>query len=721
MTNTLSNAKRLTLTVTRVNYESESFVVFEGMSARSDRAITVTANTTVKEGSKVVVDGQFISHPRFGHQFKATTLVAYLPEKKEELIAYFSSGGVPGIGKQLALQIVREFGDKTLSVIEDEPWLLKTIKGIGPDRASAISEVVRKERSYANLLKALESMDIELNQAALIHRNFGVESLEIIKSPWKLREITGITSHTIDCLSAQAPEAKQSDIFADQCEHILHRLLSMGGHTTIPLELLPEAIQKDSKLVTLANQIDQIETLLPERVIRYKAEGQSFVTSQKNLKRDQWISDQIAYRNSQPCHPGFPASADVLGTLISEQKPAYANLCQNPSSLLTGPPGTGKTFLISAFVKTALEHDATLKIKLAAPTAKAADRMEEGIGLRATTIHRLLGSRGPKGWTYNFKNQLNCDIVIIDEISMVDAYLFAALLAAIPANAVLMLAGDGEQLKSVGQGAVLRDLINAKCFHTVTLSEPVRFDARSPITMAAQNALNGEPLTLPQDCESNITESYQVIVNGDQDIPEQLQETLRKMTVGQRLKTRIISPLRNGPSGSRNLNTLVRPLMNPKVSEGRSTKSLGGFNTKDKVIVTRNHHDLNVFNGQTGFITDIHSDETCTVAFGKREVMFNKSNLSLLELAYVTTIHKMQGSEADTIILLLPPDSNGFVSREMLNSGITRARKQIIVIAVKNAFQAAANVSSGDRCYTALSHILNEQIALERVEVSVIS
>jgi exodeoxyribonuclease V alpha subunit len=708
MTQQLLNAKRLTLTVTRINFESDSFTVFEGMPARSNTKVTVTTNMQVRAGCKVVADGQFVNHPKFGRQFKATTLVAYLPDRKEELMAYFSSGGVPGIGKQLALELVREFGERTLAVIEDEPWRLKTVKGIGPDRAASIQEVVKRERSYANLLKVLEPLEIDLAQAALIHRKFGADSVEAIKAPWKIREAGGISDHTIDQLATIAPEKNSGAIIADRLERTLTRLMNLGGHTALPIEALEAHCESDEQLATICKERADLKASLADTSVFFTHDGKEFLTTRSCYARDKWIADQFDYRNSQPDHGGFKELSSVVQRLIPEQKTPYAGLCANPNSLLIGPPGTGKTYMIDALVKTALAHDPSLKIRLAAPTAKAASRLTEAVGIEATTIHRLLGSRGPQGWTHHFRNQLDCDLLIIDELSMVDAYLFAAILAATPAQCALLLAGDGGQIKSVGQGNIIRDLTQSKIIPIVELTEPVRFDSRSPITLAAQDALQAQPLSLPAG-EPNQDTSFQIQSDSAADLVETLVRIVESMSVQERLQTRIVSPFRAGMTGIQNLNTIVQPFMNPIMAAGKRAQELDFLCEKDRVIVTRNLRDLSVFNGQNGYVSKVHNDNTCTVSLAGKSVLFTQANMKHLELGYVTTFHKMQGSEAEVVIVVLPNDKAGFVSREMVNTAITRARSKVIVLTEKDSFLQAANVSSSDRCHTTLSYLLTNK------------
>lgn len=716
MNASLKNANRLTLTVVSVKYESAAFTIFEGMPKTDNQSITVTTSQSVKPGSKVVVDGRFINHPKFGRQFKATTLVAYLPDSKEELIAYFQSGGVPGIGKLLALELIKAFGDDTITVIEEEPWRLRTIKGIGNGRAASIKAVIAKERSYAKLLQFVEPYDIELSQAALIHHHFGMDSVDVTKAPWKLREVKGVTDDTIRRLS-KGVSGNDEQLQKDQVSAHLNRMLALGGHTSIRLRDLRAAIEKEVKTFADSMSERDLNTLLPATAVTYEYAAESYVATEQCFNRDKWIADQITYRQSRPRHVSFAANADILSRLIPEQRATYQALCKNPDTLLIGPPGTGKTTVLKAFVQTVLLQDSNLKVSLCAPTGKAASRLSEGIGLPALTIHRLLGSKGPGGWTYHHKNKLDCDLLVIDELSMLDAFLFAAVLSALPPECILLMAGDRDQLKSVGPGAIIRDLLDSHCLPVTELYEPIRFDPRSPITQTAREALQALPLSLPYADQENLETSFQISVEADNEVSEKLYGVLSSLTIPDRLKTRIISPLKNGPLGSRALNKKIHNLMNPALSNNdKKPKMFGTFYEKDRVIQTRNNHDIGVFNGEVGYIKTVNQDQTCDIAFGARTVLFAEFDLKYLELAYSTTIHKMQGSESDTVIVILPSDPKGFVSRQMLNTAVTRARRRLIVIVVKEAFTLATNIDASDKCCTALSHLLNEQFANEAGE-----
>jgi exodeoxyribonuclease V alpha subunit len=717
MNASLKNANRLTLTVVSVKYESAAFTIFEGMPKTEKQSVTVTTSQSVKPGSKVVVDGRFINHPKFGRQFKATTLVAYLPDSKEELIAYFQSGGVPGIGKLLALELIKAFGDDTITVIEEEPWRLRAIKGIGTDRAASIKAVIAKERSYAKLLKFIEPYDVELSQAALIHHHFGMNSVDVTKAPWKLREVKGVTNETIRQLS-KGVSGNDEQLQKDQVTAHLNRMLALGGHTSILLSDLHAAVEKEMK--TFADSTmsgSDLNALLPGTAVTYDYAGESYVTTEQCFKRDKWIADQITYRQSRPRRVSFVADADILSTLVPEQRVAYQALCENPDTLLVGSSGTGKTTVLKAFVQTVLLQDSNLKVSLCAPTGKAASRLSDGIGLPALTIHRLLGSKGPNGWTYHHKNKLDCDLLVIDELSMLDAFLFAAILSALPPECILLMAGDRDQLNSVGPGAIIRDLLDSHCLPVAGLYEPIPFDPRSPITQTAREALQALPLSLPYADEANPEASFQISVETDNEVSEKVYGVLSSLTIPDRLKTRIMSPFKNGPLGSQALNKKIHHLMNPALSNSiKRPKRFGAFYEKDRVIQTRNSHELGVFNGQVGYIKTVHPDQTCDIAFGAHAVLFTESDLKYLELAYATTIHKMLGGEADNVVVILPSDPKGFVSRQMLNTAVTRARTRLIVIVVKEAFTLAANIDASDKCCTALSHLLNGQFAHEAGE-----
>ncbi|MDE6713009.1 MAG: ATP-dependent RecD-like DNA helicase [Lachnospiraceae bacterium] len=698
------------------------------------------------EGETVEMEGEYTVHPKYLEQFKISGIKAVPPEDKLSLMRYLGSGAIKGIGNALAQRIVDHFGEDTFRIIEEEPERLAEIKGISQKKAREIAEQLVEKREMRNAALFLQQYGIGQNLADKIYRQYGNEVYQVIReNPYRMVEdIQGVGFKIADEIASHAGIRVDSD-YRIRCGiiYVLYQQ-TIEGNCYYPRELLLdktaqllglESEQITGQLMSLA--MDQ-QVLLKkikdeERVYPASYYKEEMTCARKLLElRDSYeypvsqISDQKIMERIVAIEASMEMNLDGL------QREAVAACIKNGVFILSGGPGTGKTTTINAILKY-LEAE-QMDFVLAAPTGRAAKRMTETTGYEAKTIHRLLeisGEIAGEGHRSNFErnedNPLEVDAVVVDEVSMVDIHLLRALLAALIPGTKLILIGDVSQLPSVGPGQILKDIIDSGRFACVMLEKIFRQAAESHIVSYAHKINKGEPIDFSQ--------KYRDFFLLDKDRPEviyQYIEALVKDKVPKEfqiepLEAQILTPMRKGPLGSEELNRVFQERLNPPSPEKKEFQYGDTlFRVGDKIMQIKNDYDLKweivgnynitiadgtgVFNGDIGTIRDIDDfSKILKVCFDDGKLVdYTFQELDELEHAYAITIHKSQGSEYPVIILPILNGPKMLLNRNLLYTGVTRARDCVIILGNPDTVLRMISADAVQKRYTSLNERLME-------------
>jgi exodeoxyribonuclease V alpha subunit len=707
--------------VERITFENEEtgFRVLrvgslEGEGARPGSVAVVGTFQAVGPGTRVRITGQFELDARHGEQLKAQVLVPVAPSTLEGLSRYLGSGVIPGVGLAFARRIVEKFGMESLDVLDRAPARLREVQGIGERRAEQIGKTWAAERATSGLMMLLQSHGASPHLAMRIVKHYGDRAASIVEqAPYRLAlEVRGIGFKTADRL------ARSLGIAGDHPERVqagvMHELdaLTADGHTYAPREgLIERAAQMlDVGEAHVAAALDALwasgrVVLEKDRVFLAWLQRAELALARGLLDL---ASDPVAaLPHVEASLAAFERRAGF--TLAPSQRRAIEAASQHPVTVITGGPGVGKTTIVRALVDTF--ERAKLSIRLAAPTGRAAKRLAEASGREATTLHRLL-EYDPRGGGFQrgVESPLEADVVIVDEASMIDVPLGAALVVALQPKARLVIVGDADQLPSVGPGAFLRDVLASRVASSVRLDEIFRQAGASRIVVNAHRILHGEmPESAPAD---DPTSDFFVVSSSD---PARAAETLLRVVL-ERIPERfqftprdiqVLTPMHRGPVGTIALNERLQLALN---AGGRVITQGGGrLRVGDRVMQTRNDHQREVYNGDLGVVTAL-DDETgvVRVTFDQREIEYEGADLDALMLAYATSIHKSQGSEYPAVVVPLLTSHFVMLSRNLLYTAVTRARKLCVLVADPRALKLAlAEVRREDRL-TSLAERLRE-------------
>lgn len=715
----------LTGEVERVTYESEetSFRVIrigslEGAEKALGSVSVVGTFQAVGAGTQVRVTGSFVEDARHGRQFQAKSLVAIAPNTQKGIEKYLGSGLIPGIGPGLAKRIVDKFGTETLKVLDTEPKRLVDVSGLGPRRAESIVKSWTSQRAISNLMLLLQSHGASSALATRIWKHYGDKSAAIVQgSPYRLAlQVRGVGFKTADKI------AQSLGIVRDHPERaqagVLHELdaLIENGHTLVERAILADkaaamleidaghtdaaidALWAENRLVVEGSAVFPVrlqlaEVAIAEHVARLVSSKTATLATVDGLLQDFERSQKI--------------------TLAESQRHAVKLAAENKVCIITGGPGVGKTTIIRAVL--AVFTRGKLKVKLAAPTGRAAKRLAEATGETATTLHRLLEFEPRLArFQRDADHPIEADAIIVDEISMLDTFLAAALVAAIGNGARLVLVGDADQLQSVGPGAVLRDLLATSSLPRSMLTEIFRQAQTSRIVQNAHRILHGEtPESAPADEK---TADFFVISRTD---PEQVAQLIAELVTrripnhfGLNAKNdiRVLTPMHRGPVGTTRLNELLQSLLNP----AGPALSVRGQQIRpgDKVMQIRNDYQKEVFNGDLGSVLQVDAEGGwLEVDFEGRKARYEGQELEALTLAYATSIHKSQGSEYPAVVIPLMTSHFLLLSRNLLYTAVTRAKKLCVVVADPRALKLALAELRGGERQTRLRERLEQALA----------
>ena len=658
---------------------------------------------TVEIGEELHVMGRFSSHPTYGYQFKAEAFDRQLPATSGAIMRYLASGVVKGIGPTLARRIVERFGDETLEKIEENPSCLAEVKGISPKKAEALAEEFKHVFGVRRVMLFLSKFSISPVSSVKIWKLWGPESVNMITAnPYLLcGEDVGLPFEVSDTIAQHFELDMQSEArISAAVRYVLAANLN-NGHTCLPLKKLLSAVLPLLE-VEKETVLSVIETMAEEQSLVEVERGQPYYYLPDLFVAENYIAARIGEMAGELTNDAANADelidAEERRTGIEyeslQRRAIRAALCEN-IMILTGGPGTGKTTTLNGMIDILESQQKT--VYLAAPTGRAAKRMSDVTGREAKTIHRLLeagyNASGKLTFARNDSNRLECDVIVIDEMSMVDTLLFEALLRAAKPECKLILVGDSDQLPSVGAGNVLRDLIDSECITIVTLREIFRQAAQSLIVTNAHDIVQGELPDLSRKDNDFFFLSRENMSQAVNTVLQLVCERLPKSYGYSPVKDiQVLCPSRKGELGVELLNTRLQMLINPESKEKKQVRvGVYTFREGDKVMQVRNNYDLpwvreeekgvGIYNGDIGTIIAIDTHNGyILVDFEGRIASCTIDQAEDLELAYAVTVHKSQGSEFNAVIIPVLGGFDKLYFRNLLYTAVTRAKQLLILV-----------------------------------------
>ena len=684
--------------------EENGFLIgkLKGQTKAAEIAVVGKA-PKVQCGETLVLTGSWTTHPKHGRQFSFTSLKSKLPASAYGIRKYLASGLIHGIGKTYANKIVDHFGADTLRVISEESGRLREIEGIGKLRAKSIKEAWEEQKAVREVMMFLQTYGVTDALCLRLVRKYGNSAKTILETePYRIiREVKGIGFKTADKIALNLGLASNGPARIDA--GVLHTLQESEdeGHTHV---------ERRELALNAANLLEADATDVENRINALMNEGE-LVTSKPD-----WVQNPISARAEETLVRCLNHQSQATSSLppiqvekaiiwaqekagfsfADQQAEAVRQALQSKISILTGGPGTGKTTILRALVS--ILRAKKTKILLAAPTGRAARRMAESCSHFAQTVHRLLKfdpSQG--GFTMNEQNPLTCDFVIMDEASMLDLRLAAALIRSIPPKAHLVLVGDADQLPSVGSGNVLKDLIECELFQVTRLAVTFRQAENSGIVGLAHGILAGKGRPPPPvDSLSEINPQHDVhfirAVTPEECVTAvtKLSKDIlpRKFSIDPKNDLQILAPLHRGIGGIGNLNDQLRDALNPN----GATQVMGAmlFREGDKVIQTRNNYDKDVFNGDMGIIEAVDTlNGRVDIDFEGKKVSYQRMEITDLQPAYAISVHKSQGSEYPVVIFPLLKQHFMMLQRNLVYTGLTRAKRKVVFVGDPAAYGMA--------------------------------
>ncbi len=710
--------------------ESNSYSIAVFSIEEKQEVVTVVGYLPfIAVGDTLKLEGKMVIHQEYGEQFKIETFEKIMPESAQALEKYLASGTIKGIGPATAKKIIDKFGEETLTVFKFEPLRLAEIKGITKDRAYEIGEEFNEKWEVWQIVSFLEGFGIGANNSKKVYETLGVDAVEKIQeNPYILVDIVyGVNFNNIDKIAMQIGVPMDSDYRIKSGIKYALLVASYNGNTCVQKENLVQYVK--SVLEVDENRIeDNIVNLnVSSEIHIIQKDNVEFVFLEQLYKAEKNIAEKLtAIRDCKNTkliknfENEIKKSEKKLDIQLSEKQfEAIKQINENNVCIITGGPGTGKTTIIKCVIEIYKSHKK--KVVLCAPTGRAAKRMSETTGEEAKTIHRLLEiGKFEEDKLESIDSDVtpvDSDILVIDEMSMVDVFLMNYLVKAIFLGTKIIFVGDPNQLPSVGPGSILKDLISSEKFTTVHLDKIFRQAAKSKIIVNAHKVNNGINFIGNKDYDEDMENDFFYINESNQDkmlyqVLSLSKERLKNYGDYEFFKNiQVLTPTKKGRMGTKELNKSLQQELNPKVDE-IIEKTYGDitFREGDRIMQIKNNYDIfwergdksnlntyesgtGVFNGEIGRISKIdYTEKQIEIEFDDKKIAWYAfSELEQLEHAYAITIHKAQGSEFDIVILVVPQTSNMLLTRNLLYTGLTRAKEMLIVIGNSNLIEFMIN------------------------------
>lgn len=712
--------------ITYINEENSYTVAKVKVYGRKDLVTVIGNIVNPTPGEIISMKGEWGNHPKYGEQFNVVFCQSTTPATVYGIEKYLGSGLVKGIGPVMAKRIVKKFKEETLNIIENDIQRLADIEGIGRKRIGMIKKAWDEQREIRSIMIFLQSHGVSSGYSAKIYKQYGNESIQIVKeNPYRLAtDVFGIGFVTADKIAQNIGFARDSELRAEAgILHVLHEMTD-EGHVYYPYESL---IEKCKEILDIDREIivKAIGTIAGDQRIVIEDLNHDIEAFRENHKAVYLAAYHVAEtslsaRLKTLLHaPQAIRKIDsgkavqwvqekLVIVLAEKQVEAVKCVSDNKIVVITGGPGTGKTTIINAIIR--IFSIIKARIMLAAPTGRAAKRMTEATGHEAKTIHRLLEYSMKKGgFQKNGDSPLDCDLLIIDETSMIDTLLIHHLLKAIPFHATFVLVGDVNQLPSVGAGNVLKDIIESKAVPVVELNEIFRQARESSIIVNAHLINEGKMPNL-KSSQDKLDDFYFI----EQEDPQKVMELIIHL-VKERIPKRfgfnaiddvqVLTPMHRGIIGASNLNIELQNALNPGDEGVRRFGRL--YKVNDKVMQIANNYDREVYNGDIGRIISIDEEaQEVTVSMDDREIAYDYSELDELVHAYAVSIHKSQGSEYQAVVIPIHTQHYILLQRNLLYTAVTRGKKLVVIVGTRKAMAIAVRNNGTQKRYT----LLNERL-----------
>ncbi len=683
-----------------------------------------------RPGEVLKMTGEWTNHPRYGEQFKVVRYRTEIPATVYGIQKYLGSGLVKGIGPVMAKRIVTRFGEQTLDVIEKNVQALEEVDGIGAKRIEMIRTAWETQKEIRHIMIFLQSHGVSAGFAAKIYRFYGTGAIEVLQqNPYRLAtDVYGIGFLSADRIAEQLGFSKDSPLRAEAgILYVLHHLAD-EGHVYYPfgplVETCAEMLSVDPAVVETA-----LWTIASQERIAIEAFGddsgkigQDFraVYLSKHHMAETTIASRLrtllAVREENPVDPERAVEwvqKRLSIKLAENQVEAVKCALRNKVMILTGGPGTGKTTIINAILMVFNRLGA--RTLAAAPTGRAAKRMQETTAHVAKTIHRLLEYSARKGgFQRNESDPLKCDLLVVDETSMIDTMLMYHLLKAVPTGATLILVGDMNQLPSVGPGSVLKDVITSDVLPVIELKEIFR-QAKESLIIVNAHRINQGRVPLFRPSQTKLEDFYFIEQEDTETVVKTIVELVtnripRRFGLDPFEDIQVLTPMHKGAVGAGNLNAALQEALNPNgeaLIRGNRT-----FKARDRVMQIRNNYDKEVFNGDIGRIVSIDQEsQEVVISFDGREIEYDFSDLDELLLAYAVSVHKSQGSEYPAVVIPLLLQHYMLLQRNLIYTAVTRGRRLVVMIGTRRALAIGVRNDQTDQRYTRLMQRLRGRVS----------